>query len=77
MPEGTETNKVHYDLTNVYIAKMLTDGDEPTWETPKRMYGCYQPDLSAQGDTYKRGQMELIIMYPFLITATKATSISR
>lgn len=53
MPEGTETNKVHYDLTNVYIAKMLTDGDEPTWEIPKRMYGAISMDLSAQGDTYK------------------------
>ncbi len=53
MPEATETNKVHFDLTNVYIAKMLTDGDEPEWETPKRMYGAISMDLSAQGDTYK------------------------
>lgn len=53
MAEGTETNKVHYDLTNVYIAKMLTDGDEPTWDTPTRMYGAISMDLSAQGDTYK------------------------
>ena len=32
MPEGTETNKVHYDLTNVHIAKILTTGDETTSE---------------------------------------------
>ena len=53
MPEGTETNKVHYDLTNVHIAKILTTGDETTWDTPKRLPGAISMDLAAQGDTYK------------------------
>lgn len=53
MSGSAETNKVHYDLTNVYVAKILTTGDDVTWDTPKKMPGAISMDLSAQGDTYK------------------------
>lgn len=53
MPENNETNKIHYDLTNVYIAKLLTAGETPTWDVPKKLPGAISMDLSAQGDTYK------------------------
>lgn len=48
-----ENNKVHYDLTNVYIAKVMTTGENPTWDAPKRLQGAISMDLSAKGDTVK------------------------
>ena len=48
-----ENNKVHYDLTNVYIAKVRTTGENPPWDAPKRLQGAISMDLSAKGDTVK------------------------
>lgn len=53
MAAAEETNKVHYDLTNVYVAKKTAGGDTPAWDTPKRVHGAVSMDLSAQGDTSK------------------------
>ena len=50
---NTETNKVHYDLTNVYIAPMTSEGENPAWGTPKRLYGAISMDLTANGETVK------------------------
>ena len=48
-----ETNKVHYDLTNVHIAPMTKTGENPEWGTPTRIYGAISMDLAAQGETTK------------------------
>ncbi len=48
-----EENKVHYDLTNVHIAPMTSDGDTPAWGEFRRLYGAVSMDLAAQGDTVK------------------------
>ena len=45
-------NKVHYDLTNVYVAPLTLDLEAGTasYGTPKRMNGAISMDLAAQGD---------------------------
>ena len=48
-----EANKVHYDLTNVHMAPMLTTGENPTWDDFQRIYGAISMDLAAQGETVK------------------------
>lgn len=48
-------NKVHYALTNVYIATLEMDLETGTvtFGTPKRLPGAVSMDLSAQGDVIK------------------------
>ena len=48
-------NKVHYALTNVYIAQLTMDLEAGTvsFATPKRLLGAVSVDLSAQGDVIK------------------------
>lgn len=48
-------NKVHYALTNVYIATLEMDLETGTvtFGTPKRLLGAVSMDLSAQGDVIK------------------------
>lgn len=48
-------NKVHYALTNVYIAQLTMDleAGTVTFGTPKRLLGAVSMDLSAQGDVIK------------------------
>ena len=48
-------NKVHYALTNVYIAQLTMDLEAGTvsFATPKRLLGAVSMDLSAQGDVIK------------------------
>lgn len=48
-------NKVHYALTNVYIAtlEMNLETGTVTFGTPKRLLGAVSMDLSAQGDVIK------------------------
>ena len=48
-------NKVHYALTNVYIATLDMDLETGTvtFGTPKRLLGAVSMDLSAQGDVIK------------------------
>lgn len=51
MAQSTDTNKVHYDLQNVFVAELtLDDSDTATFGTPKRLPGAISMDLSAQGD---------------------------
>lgn len=51
MAQSTDTNKVHYDLQNVFVAELtLDDSDVATFGTPKRLPGAISMDLSAQGD---------------------------
>lgn len=55
MPEGTKTNKYHYDLTNVYVAELLTDDatEGATFGDPQRIFGAVSMDLEAQGEVTK------------------------
>ena len=55
MSTNTDTNKYHYDLTNVHVAELMTDdADEgATFGTPERMPGAVSMDLSAQGEIFK------------------------
>lgn len=48
-------NKVHYALTNVYIATLGMDMETGavTFGNPKRLLGAVSMDLSAQGDVIK------------------------
>lgn len=48
-------NKVHYALTNVYIATLEMDLETSTvtFGNPKRLLGAVSMDLSAQGDVIK------------------------
>ena len=48
-------NKVHYALTNVYIATLEMDleAGTATFGNPKRLLGAVSMDLSAQGDVIK------------------------
>ena len=48
-------NKVHYALTNVYIATLEMDLETGvvTFGNPKRLLGAVSMDLSAQGDVIK------------------------
>lgn len=48
-------NKVHYALTNVYIAtlEMNLETSTVTFGNPKRLLGAVSMDLSAQGDVIK------------------------
>ena len=48
-------NKVHYALTNVYIAtlEMNLETGAVTFGAPKRLLGAVSMDLSAQGDVIK------------------------
>lgn len=48
-------NKVHYALTNVYIATLGMDLETGTvtFGNPKRLLGAVSMDLSAQGDVIK------------------------
>lgn len=48
-------NKVHYALTNVYIATLEMDLETGTvtFGNPKRLLGAVSIDLSAQGDVIK------------------------
>lgn len=48
-------NKVHYALTNVYIAPLTMDLEANTvsFGTPKRLLGAVSMDLAAQGDVIK------------------------
>lgn len=48
-------NKVHYALTNVYIATLEMDLETGTvtFGNPKRLLGAVSMDLSAQGDAIK------------------------
>lgn len=48
-------NKVHYALTNVYIAilEMDLEAGTVTFGTPKRLLGAVSMDLPAQGDVIK------------------------
>ena len=52
--DNTE-NKVHYDLTNVYVAPLTFDLEtgEVTFGVPKRLIGAISMDLSAQGKQIK------------------------
>lgn len=52
---ATTDNKVHYALTNVYIAAltMNLEAGTVTFGTPKRLLGAVSMDLSAQGDVIK------------------------
>ncbi len=52
--DNTE-NKVHYDLTNVYVAPLTFDLEtgEVTFGVPKRLIGAISMDLSAQGEQIK------------------------
>lgn len=51
MAQSSDTNKVHYDLQNVFVAELtLDDSDTATFGTPKRLPGAIGMDLSAQGD---------------------------
>lgn len=54
MSEATE-NKVHFDLTNVYVAPLTLDLEEGTYNygTPIRLLGAISMDLAAQGETVK------------------------
>ena len=55
MSTNTDTNKYHYDLTNVHVAELLTDdvNEGATFGTPERMPGAVSMDLSAQGEITK------------------------
>lgn len=55
MSTNTDTNKYHYDLTNVHVAELLTDDADAgaTFETPERVPGAVSMDLSAQGEITK------------------------
>ena len=48
-------NKVHYDLTNVYVASLTIDleAGSVTFGTPERLLGAISMDLSAQGESVK------------------------
>lgn len=48
-------NKVHYALTNVYVATLEMDLETGTvtFGNPKRLLGAVSMDLSAQGDVIK------------------------
>lgn len=48
-------NKVHYALTNVYVATLEMDLETGavTFGTPKRLLGAVSMDLSAQGDVIR------------------------
>lgn len=48
-----ETNKVHFDLTNVYVAPLTFEGGAPAFGAPKRLPGAISIDLAAQGNTVK------------------------
>lgn len=52
---STTDNKVHYDLTNVYVAPLTIDLDAGTvsFGTPERMHGAISMDLAAQGDVIR------------------------
>ena len=49
-------NKVHYDLTNVYVSPLTVDLDTGTvtFGVPKRLPGAISMDLAAQGEQIKR-----------------------
>ncbi len=49
----SDTNKVHYDLTNVHVAPLTIEGDTVAFGTPKRLPGAISMDLSAQGNSVK------------------------
>ena len=48
-------NKVHYDLTNVYVAPLTVDLEAGTvsFGAPKRLPGAISMDLAAQGEQTK------------------------
>lgn len=48
-------NKVHYDLTNVYVAPLTIDVETGavSYGTPKRLPGAISMDLAAQGEQVK------------------------
>ena len=52
---STTDNKVHYDLTNVYVAPLTFDLEGGTYSfgTPVRLLGAISMDLAAQGDMIK------------------------
>lgn len=52
--DNTE-NKVHYDLTNVYVAPLTfnLETGEVTFGVPKRLIGAISMDLSAKGEQIK------------------------
>lgn len=51
----SDTNKVHYDLTNVHVAPLTLDLEAGTYTfgDPKRLPGAISMDLAAQGDIVK------------------------
>lgn len=48
-------NKIHYDLTNVFVAALTIDAEtlEVTFGVPKRLPGAISMDLAAQGESVK------------------------
>lgn len=48
-----EKAKVHFDITNVYVAKHIVNNGILTFDTPKRLYGAISMDLKAIGETVK------------------------
>ncbi len=48
-------NKVHFDLTNVYVSPLTLDLTEGTYTfgTPKRLPGAISMDLAAEGESVK------------------------
>lgn len=48
-----ETNKVHFDLTNVHVAPLTFEGGAHAFGAPKRLPGAISIDLAAQGNTVK------------------------
>lgn len=48
-----EKAKVHFDITNVYVAKHIVNNGILTFDTPKRLYGAISMDLRANGETVK------------------------
>ena len=50
---ANEDNKVHYDLDDVYVAKLTIKDGEVSYGDPRRLSGAIGIDLSAEGDTTK------------------------
>ena len=50
---ANEDNKVHYDLDDVYVAKLTIKDGAVSYGDPRRLFGAIGIDLSAEGDTTK------------------------
>lgn len=48
-----EESKVQYGISRLHYAVMLTEGEKPTWDTPKPIPGGISLALSAQGNLTK------------------------